>query len=140
MEEYKIDFRPTFHDDVSLELQIDDDYGIISIAIFPKPQSQKIFLSKEITSTLVQSFKNDMNKTDPLFIQPVNQGGIDGITIDCHFINDEGLTNQFSIWSPRKNEHQSHLIFINSIYDLACRLFTDDEPTRALENLRRYFG
>jgi hypothetical protein len=139
MREYRIFFKPTFHDDVVLTLEIDGDYGIISLKSNGEiSQRDEISENREVTLPLLRLFNENVKKTNPLFIPTHKSYGLDGMIVDCCVI-DDGLSNEFSVWSPRGNDYQEHLIFINSIYNLARKIFTDERTTTALDNLRHYF-
>lgn len=140
MKEYKIFFQPTFHDDVTLSLVIENDFGIIYLTGYLKYENRLFLSEEEISADQIKTFNKEICIISPLFIQTQKDGGIDGMNIECFFSDDEeNHSNEFSVWSPRGNDYQEHLVFINSVYDLACRIFTDQESVRLLKNLAGYF-
>jgi hypothetical protein len=142
VKEYKIFFQPAFHDHLTLCLQIDGDYAIFSLESPPQyGRFEKISSAEEASSALIEGFNKEISAVNPLFIHSMKDGGIDGINIECSY-SDEEYSNRFSVWSPRGNDYQEHLVFINSVYRLARRVFTDEACVRLLENLNygRYFS
>lgn len=141
MKEYRIFFRPTFHDHINLCLQIERNYAIFFFESPPySNRREALSFDEEISPELLEVFYREISAVDPLLIRSLMEVGRDGITIEC-FYSDNARSNEFSVWSPRGDEYRNHLVFINSVYQLARRVFIDKDAARLLENLNfgRYF-
>lgn len=136
---YRASFNPTFHGWVEVEIETTGTYGIITIAWRKFGSEAEFSEISEIPSEPLQEFTRRMADCHPLFIDSIKHGGLDGIVIDSLFVDDEGNSNEFSVWSPHGNDYYIQLEFINSIYNLACQMFTEKGSAIALKNLIGYF-